>query len=419
MSPSKGALRQKPLPSDMLERMKAGGWTQTGFSNRVWLDQARHLTSSRSGIAPAAAGCRATLERTLLLESLEQQAVPQGIEALRAALRWRCGSLERAFECSNVSDRTGPANSLSLLECVGALVLLGLDAPALCGFSESVAFRAMDTDMDGRLSLRDLLGTSSPSTAPQLLKLGTVASVQRGVVRGNGVQGIEGGAERWVLLIKFVALTAWFSTPMIARRNWRNPPAGQEAGSSLGTGKKMEPGSSLGTARPEVSGGGIAGAMIVVTALAEGATGRTSHAAVARQQISDPVRQCWAPSEDDFQAVESKMWAEFENYSTVQQYGEKMLSKANFFSLLGDIPPQDIGDDAESMVTRAQIGQIFDEVLTVQARTSGQNGVTFSKGLTFESFRLALLKASAMMGLHFRHLVDDAIDAQAATPEAM
>jgi len=176
----------------------------------------------------------------------------------------------------------------------------------------------------------------------------------------------------------------------------------------------------MGTARPEVAGGGIAGAMIVVTALAEGATGRTSHAAVARQQICDPVRQCWAPSEDDFQEAESKMRVEFDSYSTVQQYGEKMLNKANFFSLLGDIPPQDIGDDAESMVTRAQIGQIFDEVLTVQARTSGQNGVTFSKGLTFESFRLALLKASAMMGLHFRHLVDDAVDAlQAATPAAM
>jgi len=243
MSPSKGASRKKPLPSDMLDRMKAGGWTQAVFSNRVWLDQARQLTSSRSGIAPAAVGCRASLERTLLLESLEKQAVPQGIEALRAALKWRCGSLERAFECSNVSDRTGPANSLSLLECVGALVLLGLDAPALCGFSESMAFRAMDTDLDGRLSLRDLLGTSSPSTAPQLLKLGTVASVQRGIVRGNGVQGIEGGAERWILFVKFVALTAWFSTPMVARRNWRNPPAGQENGSFAGSGKKMEPGS--------------------------------------------------------------------------------------------------------------------------------------------------------------------------------
>jgi hypothetical protein len=157
--------------------------------------------------------------------------------------------------------------------------------------------------------------------------------------------------------------------------------------------------------RPETPAGG---AMTVVTALAEGATGRASHGAVARQQVSDPVRQCWAPCEGDLEEVEAQIKDDFNRHASSQQLGEHVLNKSDFFRLLGDIPPVDIGDDPEPrQLTHAQLSDIFDEV-----QNTAQNGTVFSKGLTFESFRLALMKTAMIMGLHFRHLVDDAIDAK-------
>lgn len=214
----------------------------------------------------------------------------------------------------------------------------------------------------------------------------------------------ENKTERWIRIVKFVALTAWFSTPLLLRRRWRPAPGGEAGASQPSDG-----------GRPETSGGGAEGAMTVVTALAQGAIGQASHGAIARQQVSDPVRQCWAPSEGDLEEIEAKMKDEFTRYSSVLQYSEQMINKSDFFKLLGDIPPVDIGNDPQAQqLTRAKLAEIFDEVLVLQMRNQGQAGVTFSKGLTFESFRLALLKACVTIGLHLRHLVDDAIEALCA-----
>lgn len=390
MSPSKTAvLPRAPLPRDLLVRMKDCGWT---VGSAVWGQQARDLTSSRS-VAPAADGCRAIAERIQLLQHLEQGAVPQGVEALRSALRWRCGNLEHAFRSLDVSDRLG-RGGISLLEFSGALVLLGLDAPALCGTNETAAFAALDGDMDGRLSAADLFGESAP--APSWIQSGFSSASQRVVMKG-GSEAIEGGAERWVLAIKYVAISAWFTTPATSRRRLRLT-GGQTVPAPLQPVRAQTPG------------------MTVVTALADGATGRARHGDLARQEASDPVRQCWAPSERDFEEIEGKMKADFARNASLQQLGEQIINKSDFYGLLGDIPPIGVGEDPEAeQLTRAQLSGIFDEVLALQANSASQNGIQFSKGLTFESFRLALLKISLLMGLHFRHLVDDGIDAQVRT----
>jgi len=389
-SPSKTVLLPRtPLPRELLVRMKDCGWT---VGSAVWGQQAREITSSRS-VAPAAAGSREIAERIQLLQHLEKGAVPQGIEALRSALRWRCGNLEQAFRSLDVSDRLG-RGGISLLEFSGALLLLGLNAPALCGTNETAAFAALDGDMDGRLSAFDLLGDSAP--APSWVQSGFASASQRVVMKG-GSEAIEGGAERWVLAIKYVAISAWFTTPATSRRRLRLT-GGQTAPAPLQPVRAATPG------------------LTVVTALADGATGRARHGDLARQEASDPVRQCWAPSERDFEDIEGKMKAEFARYASLQQLGEQIINKSDFYGLLGDIPPIGVGEDPEAeQLTRAQLSRIFDEVLALQANSASQNGIQFSKGLTFESFRLALLKISLLMGLHFRHLVDDGIDAQVRT----
>lgn len=386
-SPSKVSLRQKPLPSELLLRMKDHGWTQTDLGSTVWVEQGRRLAASRSQ-PPAATSCRAMQERLQLLQFLEQQAVPQGPKALRAALTWRCNTLEQAYRCLDVTDRQG-RGGLSLLEFSGALALLGLDAPSLCGSEETEVFGLLDADMDGRLSMYDLLGTSA--AAPSWCDRGS-----------RGYRSVEkGGADRWVFVIKFVALSAWFATPVLLRRKLRP---------QLGT---AESAVSLHVERPETPAGG---AFSLVTAVAEGANGIISHGEVARQQVSDPVRQSWSPSENDLDDMETRMKEEFDKYATAKQFAEFLMKKSDFFRFLGDIPPVGIGDDPEpQQLTHVQLGDIFEEVLAMQMESTAFNGLAFSKGLTFDSFRLALLKASLIMGLHFRHVVDDAVDIVAAS----
>lgn len=391
----------RPLPSELLDRIKDCGWTQLASGSGVWAQQARLLNSSLRASEPAAAHCRALDERLQLLKELEKQSVPQGIAALRAALKWRCGTLERAFLCLDVSDRQGLSSmsamskalmgtrataGLSFLEFTGALALLGLDAPSLCGFTEPAAFEAMDTDRDGRLSLADLLGTSVPSIP--------LSGQQKRSERNSDADGIEGGVDRWVLAVKFAALSSWFATPVRLRRHSR-PVLGQE------------PTAPLHVSRPETPAGG---AMTVISAVAEGATGTgcASHGAAARQEVLDPVRQCWAPVDKDLKEVDEAMKAMFLRNASAKKHNEPFLNKSDFFRLLGDIPPVGVGDDLDAKrLTRAQLSNIFDEVQSLAS-----NDATLSKGLTFESFRLALLKALVGMGLHFRHLLDDAIDTQ-------
>jgi len=389
LSPSKVSLRQRQLPNAVLARIKDRGWTQTDLGSGVWVEQGRRLAALCSdSAAPAAAGCRALQERLQLLKLLEQQSLPQGLEALRAALKWKCSTLEHAYACLDVGNRRN-CGGISLLDFSGAMALLGLDAPSLCGGREAAAFAAIDGDRDGRMSLPDLLGSSAP--APSWCSTRSSGS-------GAKVEDTDGTAV-WVLVVKFAALSSWFAIPPLLRQRLRSLPKAQD-GALLPH-----------TDRPETP---AAGARTVVTALAEGAAGIASHGAVARQQVTDPVRQCWAPSEHDLEALEEELKEEhFEKNSSVRQHGEQALSKSDFFRLLKDIPPSGIGDDPEPQsLTRAQLAHIFDEVLARQMEGMAQSGIAISKGLTFKSFRFALLKASIVMGLHFRGLVNDAIDAQ-------
>eukprot|EP00443_Scrippsiella_acuminata_P094825 CAMPEP_0115376324 /NCGR_PEP_ID=MMETSP0271-20121206/2918_1 /TAXON_ID=71861 /ORGANISM="Scrippsiella trochoidea, Strain CCMP3099" /LENGTH=134 /DNA_ID=CAMNT_0002799413 /DNA_START=12 /DNA_END=412 /DNA_ORIENTATION=+ len=134
---------------------------------------------------------------------------------------------------------------------------------------------------------------------------------------------------------------------------------------------------------------------------------------MARQQALDALRQFWAPQRDDFEAAEQDVMQEFSMHATSHQYGEKLLSRADLLRLLGVFPLALLADDAPAArrATQAQVCAIYDEVLAWQAArapAAPQRG-PFTKGLTFESLRLVLLKVVLAAGLHFRHLVDDAV----------
>jgi len=402
------SLRKRPLPADVVGRIRDRGWTQRPGSSNVWVQQARELAStSRASNAPATPGYRAVHERLLLLEHLEQEAVPQGLPALRSALRWRCGSIERAFACLDVGARNG-RGGLSLFETVSGLALLGLDTPALCGFNEVEAFHKLDADGDGRLGLLDLLsGVARTKLDTDADEVTDHSAYALDVGNDETTAGGESpklktgsGPGRWPLAVKFMALTAWFQTPPAVRRRQHNGAMAVQAGPLL-----------LG--QPAGLDAGAA-TMAVISAVADGVTGRVGErAALARQQVNDPVRSVWAPNEGDMHQTREALQAEFNKHASTEQFSKHLLTKSDLYRLLGEFPPSGIGEDpAAARLTRTELSAIVDEVISMQVETAQQKNCAVSKGLTFESLQLVLHKAALVMGLNLRHLVNDAIEAQ-------
>lgn len=382
------------LPADVVLRIKDRGWTQ----NSVWVRQAHELTSARAGRSPLAPGkkCppgandRSIHERLRLLELLESEGLPQGLEALCVALRWRCGSLENAFVYLDVGGRGGHGAGLSVSELAGGLALLGLDAPALCGFSEAEAHQRLDANHDGYVCLPDLLkgglGAGEPPPA-------ATATDSR-----NGAWGEA--TERWVALAKFVALSAWFQTPQPLRSRKR---PGVMEGPAL---TPLSP--------PPGPTGSATIAMVTAAADRRQGTFGGEQGAMARQQPIDAVRRFWAPSAGDFQEARRLLQEKFSEHALVQQFNERLLGKSDAFRLLGDLPPAGIGRDQALPLTHATVGELFEEALRTQIAQSSPASCALSKGLTFEFLTVFLHKVALALGLNFRHLVDDALDARAA-----
>lgn len=204
----------------------------------VWADQARKIGSWRVGLSspPSRSRERSVQERLKLLHLLERQCEEQGLEALRTALQLRFGTLEQAFRFLDVADRgEGP----SLLEMSGSLALLGLDVSSLCGQGECEVFNLLDVDRDGRIGLKDLLGTS---VAPG--QSGQARTLRKQATRRESLQDMASemkswdndldaaqdptGRVKWALLAKLIALSSWFDTP--AQLRFRGRPDVQEAG---------------------------------------------------------------------------------------------------------------------------------------------------------------------------------------------
>eukprot|EP00928_Gymnodinium_smaydae_P031482 TRINITY_DN23091_c0_g1_i1.p1 TRINITY_DN23091_c0_g1~~TRINITY_DN23091_c0_g1_i1.p1 ORF type:complete len:601 (+),score=121.89 TRINITY_DN23091_c0_g1_i1:28-1803(+) len=140
-----------------------------------------------------------------------------------------------------------------------------------------------------------------------------------------------------------------------------------------------------------------------------GASGATAVVGNVRQQVLDEVRRHWAPSEADLQAVTRSLESEFLAYAS--PLGVPLLSRPDFCRLFGE-PAREARQDHPGLprLTRPEAARIYDDALEVQIRNGAQDGRPLTKGLTFETLRLALRLAALRIGLHFRHLVDDAIE---------
>jgi len=394
--PARPAGRPWWQPSETQDVLVERGWEQVPKST-VWLRQARSLAMERAGVRPPAStvskdfavphsqptraggeaggswGWQASdpgLEcRLALLEHLHQSGARPGIEALCSALEWHCGSLKEAFDVAadgvlegEPPEQQGPGQTLSVLQMTGAFALLGIHLPALMGVDEREAFRALDQDADGYISWPDL------ATAVKLSRAGQLEIPK--------VQKMDAGARpcKWVTFVRYVAISSWYCTPSHLRRRGREPLAGPGASPA-----ETSPGS--------------------------------GH---ARQRALDNRRALWMPNQSDLQEAEQAVQIIFEQYATAKQAGELLITRGEFYRMLGDLEPCEVHRSGRPTSWLAEIGKIFDEVYEVQRAhiASAVYRRPAAKGLTFEWACLALHQAIAFLGLHFRHLVDDALDAR-------
>jgi len=412
-------------------------------------------------VSPSVSRHRAMHNRLQLLDRLAAQDTPQGPDALRAGLRMLCGSLEAAHAHLDVAGADG-SRGISLLEFVGGLALLGLDAVTLCGCGEREAFHRMDLDCDGQLGLWDVVAPETPlSKSDQRSN----ACTQQDKTSADAV------VDRWVLFARCVAFSAWFDTPRHLRRRERQKSTSQEqdesicaqelaasaafrtrnaayraevaADSAISLGRhgvnaveakaaelaatRACPSSDLQAAcssngaspvdvttaasnnRDQCRVTGAAAMMAAVVAAGGGTTSRRYNALQARL---DELRRCWEPNQSDAEASLEELRHEFELHAGANFRGEALLTRPGFFQFLGgEFPPPQTADHLSlQRLTYKQAGRVYDDVLALQVGRSPAEGTALSKGLTFASFIAALHGIALVVGLHFRHLVDDAFD---------
>jgi len=378
--------------------MKGRGWTLVRPST-VWAGQARDLALQRTlhGSPLRCSGDQLVQDRLQLLEHLEHHNVPQGVGALLGALCFRCSSVEDAYACLG-----GSGSGISMLAFVGGLSLLGLDAAALCGCREQLALQQLDVDGDGRISRSDMVLSKSQSAC----------QLDDGNRNGSISALVVADSEYSLAVGKFIALSAWFCTPPPLRRRGRigRPLRAHGKSQKQGHGQKEEAEEETDAATPPSPLPSRRG-----TAPCSPSQRVGESSALAKQQALDALRLHWAPQEDDYEAVNLWVLSLFSEQATNRQHDEKLLSRADVLELLDDSPLACLCNETMSggRIARAMVCAIYDEVLAFQAdrRSSTLRQTCLTKGLTFESFRMVLLKVALAVGLHFRHLVDDAIDA--------
>eukprot|EP00929_Paragymnodinium_shiwhaense_P113064 TRINITY_DN8132_c0_g1_i1.p1 TRINITY_DN8132_c0_g1~~TRINITY_DN8132_c0_g1_i1.p1 ORF type:complete len:714 (+),score=134.05 TRINITY_DN8132_c0_g1_i1:47-2143(+) len=444
------SLRTTSLSPDLLPQLKQKGWAKMPAKGSIW-GRATEDFVERFNAAfdrPSIARDRLRHERLLLLSALERENVVPGVEAVRISLQARCGSLEEAHAQLDVRQRG--EKGITLLEFAGGAALLGLDVRLMSGgLSEQEVLKRLDHDGDGRLSLQDLRREAKSAAAQPAFAGDT-----------NDFLNF------WVLFAKFVALSAWFDTPAHLRRRVRygpgdeyvsdfedDPKAAEDAAVSAARNAESaaaraeqslreatDVAESLATRMAERRGeppskeppsptvaesaelrsipvlGGLSGGLAVSAHAAAMGGGTRTMRPNARDLQTDPIRMRWAPNEFDLYVARQGIEQRFMDHASIERNGVRLLTRPDFFRFLGFMPPPARCGPVYvhrkmTRINGPEAGRIFDEALAMQVGLTGLTGRLLSKGLTFQFLRVALMQVALSIGLHFCHMVDDAMDA--------
>merc|ERR1712232_1030421 len=114
-------------------------------------------------------------------------------------------------------------------------------------------------------------------------------------------------------------------------------------------------------------------------------------------------------------ALSEVLHEEFLSASSVEKHGEHLLTRSDFVKFLGDLPPDpdtcQLQHPGLRLLTAKRAGRIFDRVFATQQLLPQHRTTASAKGITFDSLRAALHQVALLVGLHFRYIVDDAVDA--------
>lgn len=100
-----------------------------------------------------------------LYEYLCEQNPPQGPVALATALAFVFGSVSAAFRRIDINKN----GELSLIEFVMGMEMIGLDVETLCGMDLRHLFRALDTNHNGAINLKEMIRLAGDLTGPGAL----------------------------------------------------------------------------------------------------------------------------------------------------------------------------------------------------------------------------------------------------------
>jgi len=502
-------------PKALLPKIQEKGWVKKKLKEpeveevprgKSWQQQQKELLLQGSPFSSQSLERdRMHEDRCRLFDLLHQKGVQQGVEALRVALCWRCGSIKKAynlFDIKGSNDPKKPYKGATFLEFVGGISLLGLDIPSLCGMREQELFEKMDLDGDRLLSLQDLEGKSKPGTAN--------SSGSQPPLEAQDLAALAEELDMWTKVTKFTVLSAWFLTPDNLQRRFRKGTAASEQSPSeeelQGVARRsrskqfMDDPSYLATTRAEQAAGRSIEALQEVmthaqsagkaiidtgrapathmtsapnvkvkvgadkpppppppevnrkakatasedsesqgtmeldkpllsggvafsfrTAAAGGHLARASNFNLTHQPLDD-VRKCWSPFAHDLAVAAKAVQRLIDKHSSMQQAGEPVLTRTDFFNFLGgDLPPRACcRHTALARLSPNLVGDMYDRFLAqqVQATLTIDQG-PINRGLTFESLWDILYEVALLVGLHFRHIVEDAQEARRQHSEAV
>lgn len=389
--PTHGSRMQRNARPSMVAvhaSMRYHGWTRSGKLS-IWTSEARRLALWRVS-CPAQVETEVDLalhQRLHLLQCLEDERVPQGLKAFKKALELHCDVDDLASPSPSNEDYAFP-----VLAFAGRLALLGFDVPTLCGFNEYHTWSELGSDKEGLLLRARILGIDCDELPLHPVCWCEASQCIRGTSGSRGQNSSmhpeppsleerpsDAAIQRWITFSRFVALSAWFFTQPSLRRR------GRLGGSSASVGNAC-------------------------TAHANDMSDKSASTLEILQE-KDAERCRFVPNENDLHLLQAAVQIEFDRHAKVSQFGVLLLARSDLFHYIVDYSPKNFARNPQVRIpTSGDVGRIYDEVLDFQMHETEHAGRLLSKGLTFASFRLALLKIAVLMDLHFQHLVDDAIE---------
>mmetsp|Transcript_3687 Transcript_3687/g.10128 ORF Transcript_3687/g.10128 Transcript_3687/m.10128 type:complete len:552 (-) Transcript_3687:132-1787(-) len=317
------------------------------------------------------------------LDTLEDGAPRQGFGALLDALAFKLGSEDKVYKMLNFEGR----GELSLMEFAGCMDLLGLDVDTLCGCDVQTAFRSLDEDQSGVISLHDLLNSrhrqgnaSKKASSAESTPPSPRARLDR-----------EQVVEKWVRVAKWMAIAARRSAALREQRylrGWRVNDADETviAPGCRETGIGLDDQSSTSAA---ASG-----------AIPNGTQARSGNMCRYRALPEDVLLETAAILREK----DKQLRAAFVKSASISlQDGTKVMSRIDLHRFFSDLS---IADPQRSQAaTQHVIDQHYQDTLILQF-----NYIKIGDGLVFWSFKALLNNITKSLRLGWRGLVEQTIE---------